>query len=168
MGSLLASQGAWVHMPPPHWPLGSRGGALCTHWCARILLLDLAMRIDWGSVFDSARSRDFTNWHRPKSFLVKIFLYIKSYWGRPFSGSVSAPWYSLQIKTFHLGVLSGHTTKPETNHPTFQLRKVSNQRLLLFTAAVARGGDTVAQKGHGGAEPQGDGGLRGNWGNTVF
>ena len=38
----------------------------------------------------------------------------------------------------------------------------------ISTAAVASGGDPVAQKGHGGAEQQGDGGLGGNGGIQYF
>ena len=121
LGSLLASQGAWVHMPPSHWPLGSRGGALCAHWCARISSLRPGHE-DLLGVSPWLRSISWLHKLAPAKnlFLSKSFLYINLYWGRHFSrGYQRTLIFSSKKKTFHLGVLSGRKIKPETNHPIF-------------------------------------------------
>ena len=75
--------------------------------------------------------------------------------GAPFSRVCQRALVFSSKKTFHLGVLSGHTTKPETNHPIFSaMQGVQTSGCYSSPHAVARGGETVAQKGHGGAEPR--------------
>ena len=111
MGSLLASQGAWVHMPPPHWPLGSRGGAL---WYS-LVRQDSSLRSGHEDRLRVSLWLCLILWlHKlalaKKLSLVNIFpLYIKSYWGRPFLG---LSWYLLQ-KNFHLGVLQAKPINPK-------------------------------------------------------
>ena len=125
--------------------------------------LDLAMRTDSGSVLDSARSRDFTNWHRPKIFSCQNLSVHKILLGAPFSRVYQRALVFSSKNTFHLGVLSGRTTKPETNHPIFSaMQGVWIRSCYSSPHAVAMGGEIVAQERHGGADHGGDEGMRGN------
>ena len=94
------------------------------HWCARTLLLDLAMRIDSESALTLLGLVTSQAGTDLPLFLVKILSFVhKILMGAPFFRGLSgAPWSSLQKKISFRGP-PGRKNKAGTNHQIFSVKQ---------------------------------------------